>query len=271
MDDQPKATHNIPLSEIFPNTNICEKKSTPENTMKSHSEKAATWLKVETFREAEQWCPRKTSDDEDETDEDPDRIVLFQDISFVLFKISDEKLRFQLLSHFLSFLGVHVNVNWTSDDFEDEKHFTSLVDNDHQPSVVCGWKYLEKLDNSQQTPDVTHLTLVRNIFNQSLECFSQNLHTLLAIYWLNFEKHIFVLEMNPKHRKQCYKALRKLAKSLLKLEQHRNNLSLWFAFIQVEWVNGNVEEARRVVCSLLEQLENGQDETSVTRYYHFVR
>ena len=270
MEDQPKTTHNIPLGEIFPNSNIHDKDSTQDDIMNSRLEKTAIWLKVETSRETEQWCPRKTSDDEDEN-EDPDRIVLFQDISFVLFKISDEKLKFQLLCYFLSFLGVCVDLEKLFPVFQDEKQLTSFVDNDVRQRLVFGWNCLENPGNTQQTPGMTHCMFVRNIFNQSLQCFPEHLHTLWAIHWLDFEKNILVSENNPKYRKQYYKAARKLAKSLLKLEQHRNDLSLWFAFIQIEWIYGNINEARQVVCSLLEQLQNSSDETSIMRYYNFVR
>ena len=274
MEDQPKTSPNILLSEIFSGSSIHDKQSTQEKILSCHSKKSATWLKLEASREVEQWCPKKTSDDEDEN-EDPDRVVLFQDISFVLFKISDEKLKFQLLVYFLSFLGIPVVVNSSSVDRErflpvllkDEKQLISLVDDGRQQRLACVWSCFQNPENTQETPNISHRTFVRNIFNQSLQCFSEDLQTRFAIYWLNFEKSILLSEVNPKQRKQCYKAVRKLAKSLLKLEQHRNNLRLWFAFIEVEWVNGNVEEARRVVCSSLEQLQN----LSIMRYYHFVR
>lgn len=276
MEDQPQTSHNIPLSEIFPSSTN-NKSSTQEQIISSHSEKPVTWLKLETSREIEHWCPKKTSDDDEDEDEDPDRIVLFQDISFVIFQISDEILKFQLLGHFLSFLGVPVDFNFNSESLrrlspvllEDEKQLKSLFDNRHQ-SLTCGWNYFQNLEDTR-APDILHRTFIRNIFNQSLEYFSENLQALVAINWLNFEKNIVKSEVNPKQRKICYKAVRKLGKSLLKLEQHRNNLELWFVFVEVEWENGNMEEARRVVCSLLKQLQNVTDEVSVTKYYHFVR
>lgn len=123
----------------------------------------------------------------------------------------------------------------------------------------------------QQIADSPRRTFVRNMFNQSMECFSGALQTCVATCWLNFERGVLLCERNTKQHNQCYRAARKLAKSLLKLERYRNNLGLWFAFIEIEWVSGNVEEARRVVCSLLEQLPNVADEMSIKRYYNFVK
>ena len=276
MEDQPQTSYNISLSEIFPSSSH-DKNSTQEKIISNHSEKPVTWLKLETSREVEHCYPKKTTDDDEDEDGDPDRIVLFQDISFAIFKISDEILKFQLLGYFLSFLGVPVDFNFNSKTLErlspilleDETQLKSFVHDGHQ-SLISGWNYFQNLEDTRAS-DIVHRTFIRNIFNKSLECFSENLQALVAIDWLNFEKNIVRLEVNAKQRKLCYKAVRKLGKSLLKLEQHRNSLELWFVFVEAEWENGNIEEARRVVFSLLEQLQNVTDEVSVMKYYHFVR
>ena len=276
MEDQHQISYNIPLSEIFPSSPQ-DKSSTQEKIISSHFEKPITWLKLETTREMELWYPKKTTDDDEDEDEDPDRIVLFQDLGFALFTISDEILKFQLLGYFLSFLGVSVDFNFDSERLkslfsvllEDEKQFKSFVEDGHQ-SLTYGWNYFQNLEDTSAS-ERSRRTFVRNIFNQSLKCFSENLQAIVAINWLNFEKDAIKLEVNPKHRKLCYKTVRKLGKALLKLEQHRNNLELWFIFVEVEWENGNKEEGRRVVRSLLEQLQNVTDEVSVMKYYHFVR
>ena len=276
MGDQPKKSHCVPLSEIFSSSkNTSDKSLTEEEIISDHSDKPTTWEKLETLREIEQWFPKKTTDDEDD---DPDRVVLFQDISFALFKTSHEKLKFQLLCYFLSFLGVPIaNYAFSFESerilsllLDDEEQLNSFVNAGHNASSPCCF-HGGISERTHKTPSAFYCRFVRNIFNQSLECFSEHFQALLAIHWLNFEKNILMSESNPKQRKQCYKAARKLAKSLLKLEQHRNNLRLWFAFIEIEWINGNLEEARRVVSSLLEQLQNDIDETSTMRYYHFVR
>lgn len=284
MEDKPETSSDISLSEIFPCDSSKSKSLTREEILRSHSEKSVTWLNLETSRDAAQWLPKKTSDEgEDDENEDPDRIVLSQDISFVLFKISDEKLKFQLICYFLSFLGTPIDVNYFTSStvklegllhilLEDENQLKSFEGLNH--NFACDWSYFETPATEKQlSPDILHRMFIRNVFNQSLESFSYKLQAMLAIFWLTLEKSILISEVNPKQRKQCYKAVRKLAKSLLKLEQHRNGLSLWFAFIEIEWINGNFEEARRVVFSLLEQLLKftSTDEISIMRYYHFVR
>ncbi|XP_028398546.1 protein NRDE2 homolog [Dendronephthya gigantea] len=281
MKDREETSHPVALSEIFPRNDTQEEISRQEKILSSHSDRHASWLKLESSREAEQWRPKKTSDEEEEN-EDPDRIVLFQDISFVLFQLTDESLKFQLLCYFLCFLGNRVDFQSTSSDskssavqperllpvlIEDEKQIQSIIDGNHL-NFACSWNSFERpLENH----DIAYRMFIRNIFNQALGCFSADLQTFLAIHWLRFERNILASEVKSKKRKQCYKAVRKLAKSLLKLEQHRNNLRLWFAFVQVEWVNENWMDARGVVTSLLEQSLNMTDKTSTMEYYHFVR
>ena len=280
MEDKPKTS--LSLNEIFPSGagSNTDESSTQEKILARHSEKTATWLTLEKARDAEQWRAKKTSDEEDD-DEDPHRIVLFQDISFVLFKISDENLKFQLLCYFLSFLGIPTDVNSRESPtvqferllhilLEDEKQMKCFEDGNYQ-LFACSWVNSENPAENHCTSDIS--MFIRNIFNQSLEIFSESLQAVLAIFWLTFEKNLLQSEANPKQRKQFYKAARKLAKAVLKFEQHRNNLRLWFALVEIEWTYGNLEEARRIVASLLQQLQNftSTDETTIMRYYHFVR
>eukprot|EP00731_Ephydatia_muelleri_P035635 Em0144g5a len=67
------------------------------------------WLKIEDYREREQalpWRPSHGSADEDCTD--PEHMVLFDDISPFLFRLSDPILRMHLVASFLHFLGAPV-------------------------------------------------------------------------------------------------------------------------------------------------------------------
>ena len=281
MKDRAETSHPITMTDIFPRDSTHDEISSQEKILSSHSERQASWLKLESSRETERWRPKKTSDEEEEN-EDPDRIVLFQDIGFVLFQLTNEKLIFRLICYFLSFLGNRIDFQPSFSDgkssavqferllsvlIEDEKQLLSFVDGNHV-NFACSWNSFEK---SAENHDFAHRMFIRNIFNQALECFSADFQTFLAIYWLKFEISVLASEIKSKQRKQCYKAVRKLAKSLLKLEQHRNNLRLWFAFVEVECVNGNWEEARGVVSSLLEQSLSVTDKISTMEYYHFVR
>lgn len=268
MEDNPEnaSSKQIPLCEIFVSDASQTKadEAEQEKIITAGLEKAFTWIDLEMFRESNQWQAKKTSDEnieqEDLETDDPDRVVLFQDISSALFRISNETLKFQLLCYFLAFLGVPTELDSLELGsvslhsllqvlLEDDKQLACL-DCKNGYRFSCCWTQSE----SAMFPSPDVCMFIRNIFNQAMKAFSGELQVTLLVYWLRFEKDILEsTETNAKQRKQCYKAVRKLAKSLLKLEQHRNSLRLWMAFVEIEWAFGNTEEARRIVSSSLEQ------------------
>lgn len=286
--------NRIPVGEIFSVVTAVQRKEKDveqERIVSMDTEKAAMWIELEVLREENQWQPKKMNDDDDkELDvDDPDRVVLFQDISTALFKISQETLRFQLVSFFLAFLGVPVELcsfdppgNFDPHHVRLQSLYQVLLEDDRQLSCTsdspcgsrfsCSWTKLES-----KTPDASchcltpeFCTFIRNIFSQALEAFSGKLQAILVVHWLGFEKDLLLLETNSKQRKQCYKAVRKLAKSILKLEHYCSNLKVWMAFVEVEWAFGNVDEARRIVSSSLEQFNlTSPDPNSL--HYSFVR
>lgn len=247
----------VSLRDIFPTTASENVLSTSQVDM-DHSQKSMYWLELETSRDDEQWYPKKSSDHED--DDDPDRVVLFHDINFVLFKFSREEIRFRLLCCFLSFLGASLNVLHRECDeivqlfLQDEQQFTSFID---------GYENATKINSSR-------ILFLRNTFHQSLRVFGGDIQSKVCFHWLSFETKLLTESGRPLS-KHIYKSVRKLAKSLLKLEQHRNNLYLWFAYVQLEFVYGNWDEARSVVTSVLGQSRSVNDENVSMNNFRFVR
>ena len=92
------------VSQIFVNDDSDEESE--QDHITPDLKKPLVWVNLEILRETEQWQPKKN---EDEDIEDPDRIVLFQDISSFLFTISSQALKYQLVCYFLVFLGVPVD------------------------------------------------------------------------------------------------------------------------------------------------------------------
>ena len=284
-------SNQVVLTEIFGNDayEVNSRSIDQEKVISSGLERTASWIQLEAFRETDQLQPKRTGNDSDEQEEldaeDPDRVVLFQDINSVLFKISLETLKFQVICYFLAFLGVavefcsfdscNIRLQTLMQSFLEDERQLVCFDSKDGWRLSCGWTKLQSgvsdILPNYQTPALRRFT--RNIFNQALKVFSVELQAKLAAYWLRFEQDILLSETNSKRRKQCYKAVRKLAKSLLKLEQHRNNLSLWMAFVEVEWAFGSTDEARRIVYSSLEQSPTltSADPNSNPRYYSFVR
>ncbi len=68
------------------------------------------WIRTEDSLDSRYWRPARTLEkernDSDETEEDPERVVLFEDIKYNMFVISEERNQLELIFGFLRFLGI---------------------------------------------------------------------------------------------------------------------------------------------------------------------
>ncbi|KAL9952401.1 hypothetical protein ACROYT_G039651 [Oculina patagonica] len=227
------------------------------------------WVKVELSRQRRHlspWQPDAGTDQSEEDCDDAERLVLFEDISSSLFKINDPRNKLKLVLTFLKLLEVSVPCASSSTNVDIQRflnisleHESQLLEpNSFTTSQFLGLRQSYHWDDGNSTdttdkqwPSLEALALVRNIFVQILPVFEGATRSFLMVLWLWFEFGLTQKASSLKESKKKYKDVRKLAKSLLKQPENRNDLKLWQAFAEIEWLSGNTDEACRVFDSTL--------------------
>ena len=196
------------------------------------------WVRVELSRERKQlspWQPNREAAQTEEDCDDPERLVLFDDISASLFKITDHANKFKLLLSFLVFFGVPVPCVSSSVSVDVQRFLNTSLEDESQllgPSLLRTSQFLrlwqsyhwnDDISNgaNQQWPTTEALTFVRNIFVQSLPVLSGEARSFLMVIWLWYEFRLSQKAQSAKDGKRMYKDVKKLAKSLLKLPENR--------------------------------------------------
>ncbi|NXT82377.1 NRDE2 protein, partial [Zapornia atra] len=89
---------------------------------------------------------------------------------------------------------------------------------------------------------------IQNVFHVLFQLFPGKEKSNLSICWLQYElsKVVQCLQTKNKKLKAQGRKSKKLAKNLLKAPDNRNQLSLWKLYAHLEWLLGNIEDARKV-------------------------
>ncbi|XP_010614596.1 nuclear exosome regulator NRDE2 isoform X2 [Fukomys damarensis] len=223
------------------------------------------WLGAERSRDErhwQPWRPDKTKKQTEEDCEDPERQVLFDDIGQSLIRLSSPDLQFQLIQAFLQFLGVpsgftppasclYLAMDENSvfhNGLYEEKPLTFL--NPSFSGVSCVG-HMEQLGCPRwvRSHNREGEEFIRNTFHLVLPLFSGKQKSQLCFSWLRYEiaKVIWCVQTkNKKRLKSQGKNCKKLAKNLLKEPENRNNFCLWKQYAHLEWLLGNIEDARKV-------------------------
>ena len=244
---------------------------------------AEAWLSVEALREAQHHLPWKPSKEgEADSIDDPDRMVLFDDVSPYLFHLTTEEMRLSLIQHFLNFLGVQTSAV-SSSCCIGHHMMHSLVHTSQiapptlaAPPISCRISDLLQgsvvstsccfigkdfdatqinsinLNNSLEPPDFNSVCFIRSFLNQCLPLLSTNSQTVIFRDWLHFELSI-IRSTTPKEARKKLKSVKKLAKMLLKLDAHRNNMQLWCSYAHLELLCEGRNNAIKVCEKLLTQ------------------
>ncbi|XP_012579936.1 PREDICTED: protein NRDE2 homolog isoform X2 [Condylura cristata] len=223
------------------------------------------WLTAERARDQRHWRPwrpDKTKKQTEEDCEDPERQVLFDDIGQSLVRLCSPALQFQLVAAFLHFLGVPSGFSppacclyLAMDDscifdggLYDEKPLTSLSLSSSGVSCVGRTDPLG-CRRWARGHDRGGEEFIRNLFHLVTPLFSGKERSELCFSWLRYElaKVIWCLRTKNKKRLRSQgKNCKKLAKNLLKEPENRNDFRLWAQYAHLEWLLGNVEDARKV-------------------------
>ncbi|XP_012870908.1 PREDICTED: protein NRDE2 homolog isoform X2 [Dipodomys ordii] len=223
------------------------------------------WLAAERSRDQRHWRPwrpDKTKKQMEDDCEDPERQVLFDDIGQSLIRLSSQALQFQLIEAFLQFLGVPSGFIPPASCLYlamDESSIFSSGLYDEKPLTAFDFSFLgiscvghmDQLGCLRWTRGHNREgeEFIRNVFHLVMPLFSGKQKSQLCFSWLRYEmaKVIWCLHTkNKKRLKSQGKNCKKLAKNLLKEPENRNNFCLWKQYAHLEWLLGNIEDARKV-------------------------
>jgi tetratricopeptide (TPR) repeat protein len=248
------------------------------------------WLSLEVHRTVEQclpWRPDESKGESEEDCTDPDRLVLFDDVSPTLFDVHEPASQLKLVLGFIQFLGgpfptptsqttatameslnqisldlLH-NLSCLSDQSVQTLHFAGFSSLSPSSLRELGAQVSRQLlctvapESVKCTPSI-HNTIVTAL-NHSLGLFSDaamqtKLVQILITFLLQQLRGSLMAESKlSKQTRSTMKAVQKLAKNVLRLEQHRNNLSLWNCCALIEYLLGNFQDSSRLYQSLLSQ------------------
>jgi len=229
-----------------------------QHILAASADRVSSWLALETSRESRHWLPWRPNYDVGESSvedcEDPERVVVFDDLSGALFTIESTEDRFRFLCAFLDFvvgkfLPSVTGVEHSDFCFSEER----IVDSSLWWNVNEAFPDAESLSafNTAQLAQgqlEKVCTFVDNVYTLMIGVFEGDFRTTLTLRYMRF-KMATVLSNNSadrRKRKHAEKELRQFFKSLLKQEQNRSNLSIWEQYACFEWEVGNTDDAQKV-------------------------
>ncbi|XP_030308426.1 LOW QUALITY PROTEIN: protein NRDE2 homolog [Calypte anna] len=223
------------------------------------------WLDIECSREARHWLPWRPDKAKKETEEDcedPERQVLFDDLGPSLIRLSNPDLQRQLLYSFLQFLGVPCTTKLFPSNLYiamDENNIFDSMLSDEKPLAsvdfpLSGFNSIGHMDTMLRARHhIGHYKegeeFIQNVFHVLFQLFSGKEKSDLSICWLQYEISKIVQYLQTKNKRKLKtqgRKSKKLAKNLLKAPDNRNDLSLWKLYAYLEWLLGNIEDARKV-------------------------
>jgi hypothetical protein len=247
--------------------------NTEQSLLSEHGSQNRAWVELETSREVRHWLPWRPDLDRGESSaedcEDPERVILFDDISSALFYVDSEANRYRMITGFLKFL-VGDETDSRTIFFEWDILLRSLpnsMENCHYALQMNSismelWQKVSdvlQLSNSESSSTDAKIPeslpkylcdFVENGFEQLIQVCHDDFRTLLTVRYIRFKMINFMRrrqDSSQQEFRRASKELRKFFKTLLKLEPNRNCLPIWECFALFEWEAENVEEARKVL------------------------
>ncbi len=222
-----------------------------ETVIKQNDSQSSCWVALESSRGSHHWLPWRPdiqSGEGEEDVEDPERLVLFDDISKCVFRLKSQQNTFTLVLEYLTLLGLDARSTAVpSQGPVHQRTMQTTLENvdtfmKTRSYEIEGCKH-SNIDSKQKSK------VVINIVNQTLPKFSGWQKSVLTIGLLNWKlEELGNLEhMEKKERKAKYKEVKRFAKRVLKEEANRNDLMVWGEYAGLEWAMGNKEDGRKVL------------------------
>ena len=185
------------------------------------------------------WRPDALKDETEESAEDPERLVLFDDVAPILFRLSKSESCVRIICLFLKFLGMpSATLNekiqpWELETGGSKFEQYSIINVSQFPHLSrC---YSLRNMETEFPLKKQQLVLLNNILKQAESYFSfsnRTFFTLLRLESNIFEQGVETVSEVPSSR---VKDIKKFGKSLLKESQNRNNLVIWDSYIRLLW------------------------------------
>jgi len=219
--------------------------------------RVSTWVSLETSRESRHWLPWRPNYDVGESSvedcEDPDRVVILDDLSGALFTVEPLQDRFYLVCQFINFISRYLPTSSL-----EQPGFCSMEERNTDSSLW--WNINEAFPGADSLLafDEVRLaqseldklcTFVENVYTKTVGLFEGDMQTELTLRYMHFRTVMLLWQNNSQHcrkRKHAEKEVRQFFKSLLKQEHNRSNLAVWECYACFEWEIGNFDDARRV-------------------------
>ncbi|XP_069115454.1 nuclear exosome regulator NRDE2-like isoform X2 [Argopecten irradians] len=251
--------HVAPLAAPPSTTDIEQEE---QDLLACNDPKWRMWLNIERLRESAHllpWRPDVSNGETEEDCQDMERLVLFDDISGVLFTLP-KQLHFEVVVQFLMFLGV------------DRDFWMSTVNTfDSQSNVDCVSQVLDKILLSECHGNTKVPSLLKTFINSLLE-------QMVTYFDNDSNSHSILTALRLRFLKQCIgdsssglKQLKKFGKSLLKEQRIRNNAYVWSEYTALLWEVGGAQEARPVAEAALSLLSKSESDMDISTQCGLVR
>ena len=224
---------------------------------------SSKWIMLEKSRGKRHWLPWRPNIEAGEADEDcedPDRLILLDDISTCLFTLEIKAQHFVLVLAFLNFLGVDLCecsylLRGVGNGLLETTDTVNLLSKLETFNSLLGEK--DKMKNID--------IFVDNLFGQLFSRFDGLMRTsltrLLVSYKLKTCQSVIAHESDKKVSKAHIKQFKNFTKNLLKEEGNRNDLLLWEAYAVSEYLFGGTKEAKRIL-EMAVKMSGGTAETT---------
>lgn len=259
--------------------------TTEQQVLSGATDRASSWIILEKSRESRHWLPWRPNygvgESSIEDCEDPERVVVFDDLSAALFGMESTQDRFYLLCTFLDFAGKYL-----PSSIVDQSDFCFAEDWNTDSNLW--WELGEAFPDTDSLSAFAEVqlaqcqldklcTFVENVYTQTIGLFDGDFRTALTLRYVHFKTATLSSRnyvADRRRRKHAEKELRNFFKSLLKQEHNRSNLAVWERYARFEWEIGNHDDARKVfetalamAGSAVNEITKNSETSSVIRLY----
>lgn len=168
-----------------------------EKTIDDDGVKQKYWVQLESARAHEEILSFHGDVD---SCEDTERVVLFDDFSFVLFSLGNEEGVFQIFLSYLLLLGLPIpKSRYSKSLLKLNTKFTKIIEaNDHpcfchEADLNCNFVQINKSTLFSGGPNIgSRLTMVRHILRHAMEIFeAPSILQCLSTVWFHMESTFF--------------------------------------------------------------------------------
>ena len=208
------------------------------------------------------WRPDVRSDETEEDCEDPERLVVFDDIRSLIFEVRSVENRLNLILNLFSLIR-NENDKAISNNFPSQSLLSHRIQQyelesfyDMGSRSVLDDLYLVDCCSTIEINKESLYQFIDNGLHQAIGQFDGNSRTRLTLLWIQLRViKIKSMEEELKKDKKVWKntckELKKWIKDILKEAANRNNILLWEAYATVEALLGNKEDSLNVLDTVL--------------------